>query len=228
VPHKPGTHSCITTPPLLCCRHCSEADWTKPRSNICVRDFRTLRDCGPEWKTNYEGISLGAYGLRGRTEDIAKLVNSISKEVSGRESNYSLLHGLTLRPRSKASNGSDPNSDFGKVMVTCSGEGVMAPASARAGAGNTARLARAGRCHRNSSGVKDMQAVLNLVWDECCRHSNRVPSDHDSANRKSFNLKLAGLSLPIPKGEATAPLAPKISRKFVFPTNDQKLESFRW
>jgi hypothetical protein len=48
----------------------------------------------------------------------------------------------------------------------------------------------------------------------------------DAANQKKLADKLASLSVRPAQGNETSPLAPKIlGRKFVFPTNEQKLES---
>ena len=79
-----------------------------------------------------------------------------------------------------------------------------------------------------TSGVKDMQAVLNLVWDKLlpALTSGPLPADADALAK--LKTKLARLQLRLPEGEANSPrLAQVAGRKYVFPANDQKLEWIR-
>jgi hypothetical protein len=68
--------------------------------------------------------------------------------------------------------------------------------------------------------------LLNLVWDKLlpALQSQALPAD--TASHKQLETKLAGLALRTVEGGATSPLAAKVlGRTFVFPENDQKLES---
>jgi hypothetical protein len=77
-----------------------------------------------------------------------------------------------------------------------------------------------------TSGLKDMQGLLNLVWDKLLPALQVRPLRADPAARQSLERKLASLSLATPEGAATSPLATKLTgRGFAFPANDQKLES---
>ncbi len=77
-----------------------------------------------------------------------------------------------------------------------------------------------------TSGTKDMQAVLNLVWDKLlpAMNSRSLPADERS-NQKLKQL-LTSLSMPQPQGSNSTTLASAISGKtFAFSSNDQNVES---
>jgi hypothetical protein len=76
-----------------------------------------------------------------------------------------------------------------------------------------------------TSGLKDMQGVLNLVWEKLLSAlgTGPLPSDVTSETLKE---KLASLKVRPADGNETSPIAAKISgRKFTFPANEQKLEA---
>jgi hypothetical protein len=76
-----------------------------------------------------------------------------------------------------------------------------------------------------TSGVKDMQAVLNVIWEKLLPAFEPRPLRADAA-RSKLTQRLANLTVPPAEGSATSPVASKIlGRKFVFPANEQKLEA---
>ena len=77
-----------------------------------------------------------------------------------------------------------------------------------------------------TSGVKDMQAVLNLVWDKLVPafEANALTPDADSEKR--LKDRLASLSLPTPQGSASSEMLGFIHKKwFAFEKNPQDLEA---
>src|SRR5678816_3484630 len=73
VPHKPGTHFKYNTPATFMLSAIVQkltgqtvAEYLKPRL------FEPLGITQAVWNTNWQGISLGGYGLNVRTEDIAR------------------------------------------------------------------------------------------------------------------------------------------------------------
>jgi hypothetical protein len=77
-----------------------------------------------------------------------------------------------------------------------------------------------------NSGVKDMQAVLNVIWDELLPHleTGALPANPEAARQLAD--RLAHLEVAPAQGSATAPLAAKVlNRKYEFPANEQRLES---
>ncbi|HWT81411.1 MAG TPA: serine hydrolase, partial [Candidatus Methylomirabilis sp.] len=76
-----------------------------------------------------------------------------------------------------------------------------------------------------TSGVKDLQKVLNVFWDTLlpAMKTGRLPANPQS--RSQLQKRLAGLALPTQEGSATSPLATKVvGRKFDFPSNPLKVE----
>jgi hypothetical protein len=77
-----------------------------------------------------------------------------------------------------------------------------------------------------TSGVRDMQAVLNLVWDHLLPALRPGPLPADGDGNKKLSARLAGLAIPTPRASASARVPKEVSGKtFRFPANDQKVEA---
>jgi len=74
-----------------------------------------------------------------------------------------------------------------------------------------------------TSGVKDMQAVLNLVWDKLTPALKSSPLAAAAEGRKRLQQRLKGLSLRPQEGSASA--AKVAGKKYAFPANVQKREA---
>jgi len=73
VPHKPGTHFKYNTPAtFMQSALVQQVSRQTTFEYLQPRLFAPLGITGAHWDTNAQGISLGGYGLRVRTEDIAK------------------------------------------------------------------------------------------------------------------------------------------------------------
>ncbi|MGH7193801.1 MAG: serine hydrolase domain-containing protein, partial [Candidatus Saccharimonadales bacterium] len=74
-----------------------------------------------------------------------------------------------------------------------------------------------------TSGVRDMQSVLNLVWDKLLPglQPSALPADEAGANKLAVRIK--GLSLRAPQAAGTPPAV--VGKKYVFPANERKLEA---
>jgi hypothetical protein len=71
-----------------------------------------------------------------------------------------------------------------------------------------------------------MQAVMNLVWENLLPAMKPKPLTEDAAARRRLEAKLAGLTVRLPSGQPTAPLATKISgRWYEFPDNDRGIQA---
>jgi hypothetical protein len=76
-----------------------------------------------------------------------------------------------------------------------------------------------------TSGVKDMQAVLNLVWDKLLPAMGPGSIAADAAAHEKLKGRLAGLVLPVQKGDSSSEIASKVAgTRYSFSANDQKLE----
>jgi hypothetical protein len=77
-----------------------------------------------------------------------------------------------------------------------------------------------------TSGVRNMQAVLNLIWDKLLPAMKPTPLAADEPAWESLQRRLKRLTLRPQEGSASVPSAAKVwGRKYEFPANDQKLEA---
>src|SRR5207245_5303214 len=77
-----------------------------------------------------------------------------------------------------------------------------------------------------TSGVKDMQAVLNLIWDKLLPAMESTKLRANSVASQQLKEKLGHLEVRTAQGPATSPLGSKIlNRKFTFSANDQRIET---
>jgi hypothetical protein len=77
-----------------------------------------------------------------------------------------------------------------------------------------------------TSGVKDMQSVLNLVWEELLPAMKPGPLATDQEAHMQLAQKLSRLTLRPQEGKDTSAMASQVSGKeYVFAANLRKLES---
>ncbi len=77
-----------------------------------------------------------------------------------------------------------------------------------------------------TSGLKDMQAVLNLVWDKLlpALKPSALPANEEA--QKNLKKILASLSIPPQEGSVSPATASKISgKRYRFPSNPLKIEA---
>ena len=74
-----------------------------------------------------------------------------------------------------------------------------------------------------TSGVRDMQAVLNLIWDKLLPAMKPSPLAPDNAAAQRLEKALKNLSLPPQEGSAVA--AKVMGKRYVFPANERELDS---
>jgi CubicO group peptidase (beta-lactamase class C family) len=228
VPHLPGTHFKYNTAATFL-----QSAIVQKVTGETVLDFLRPRLFGPlgiehpVWDTNFQGISLGGYGLRVRTEDIAKFGQLYLQK--GRWNGKQLLPAdwVAMATAKQTSNGSNPNSDwnqgYGFQFWRCRhnayrGDGAFGQ--------YCLVLPEQDAVVAITSGVKDMQAVLNVIWDKLLPAMQPGKLKADAAASRQLKDKLARLEVRPAQGPATSPLAGKImNRRFGFTANDQKIES---
>ena len=77
-----------------------------------------------------------------------------------------------------------------------------------------------------TSGLKDMQGVMNLIWEKLLPAFQPKRLKVDAETQDKLKQKLARLTVRPAEGSSASPFAAKVSnRKFIFPANEQKLES---
>jgi hypothetical protein len=77
-----------------------------------------------------------------------------------------------------------------------------------------------------TSGVGDMQAVMNLAWEHILLPMSAKPLPEDAETHKRLARKLAKLALRLPKGSFSSPMAAALSgKRVVFEENENKIQS---
>ncbi len=168
VPHKPGTHFLYNTAGTYML-----SAIVQKATGVTVLDYlrpRLLEPLGAgnaTWGTSPQGVTLGGYGLSVRTEDIASFGQLYLQK--GRWNGKQLVpeswvDAATVR---QTSNGSNPQSDWDQ------GYGYQfwrSRHNAFRGDGAFGQfcivIPEQDAVIAITSGVKDMQSVLNLVWDK--------------------------------------------------------------
>ena len=230
VPHLPGTHfKYNTAATFMLSAMVQKATGQTVLDYLRPRLFEPLGIEHPVWDTNFQGVSLGGYGLRVHTEDIAKFGQLYLQHGSWQGKQLLPAEWVTMATMRQTSNGSNPDSDwnqgYGFQFWRCRhnafrGDGAFGQYCVVMPEQDTVVAI--------NSGVKDMQAVLNVIWDKLlpALQPAALPANADAV--ALLTDKLAHLEVSPAQGAATSPQADQVlNRKFVFPANDQKIESLR-
>ena len=228
VPHKPGTHFKYNTPATFMqsalvqkVSGMSTLEYLQPRL------FAPLGITGARWDTNFQGISLGGYGLRLRTEDIAKfgqLYLQGGKWEGRQQIDADWVRTATSR---QMSNGSNPENDweqgYGYQFWRCRhgafrGDGAFGQFCIV--------LPEQDAVIAVTSGVSDMAGLLSQLWETLLPAFHKAPLKADASARERLERRLLGLQVRMPSGNTTSPIASAVLGKtFRFGTNDSGLES---
>lgn len=227
VPHLPGTHfKYNTAATFMQSAIVQKVTGQTVLEYLRPRLFELLGIEHPVWDANFEGISLGGYGLRVRTEDIAKFGQLYLQRGKWNSRQLLPVDWIAMATSKQVSNGSSPTSDwnqgygfqfwrcrhdayrgdgaFGQYCIVMPDQDVVVAIT---------------------SGVRDMQAVMNVVWDKLLPACGPKKLRADRAAQKKLKDTLARLELAPAQGAATSDLATTLlNRPFVFPANDQKLQ----
>ena len=227
VPHKPGTHFKYNTPAtFMLSAIVQKQTGQSVRDYLMPRLFEPLGIAPPVWNTNGQGISLGGYGLNVRTEDIARFGQLYLQKGQWQGKQLVPKEWVEMATSKQVSNGSNPKSDweqgYGFQFWRCRngayrGDGAFGQ--------YCIVLPEQDAVIAITSGVKDMQGVMNLLWEKLLPAFEPKRLKADVASQKKLTEKLAGLTLRPAQGSDSSPLAAKVlGKKFAFPANDQKLE----
>ncbi len=225
VPFKPGTHFLYnTSATYMLSAIVQKATGQTLLDYLGPRLFEPLGIEKPAWQTSPQGISAGGFGLSIRTEDIARF-----GLLYLHKGNW---HGKQLVPESwveaatsrQTSNGSSPESDwdqgYGYQFWRCRhgvyrGDGAFGQ--------YCIVLPEQDSVIAITSGLKDMQAVLNLVWDRLLPAMGSAPLAPNDEAAQQLDDRLKRLTLQ-PQAGSASPLELS-ARKYIFPPNENKLES---
>ncbi|HEX4589091.1 MAG TPA: serine hydrolase, partial [Gemmataceae bacterium] len=227
VPFKPGTHFLYNTSGTYVLSGAVQKatgqtvlDYLKPRL------FDPLGIEHPTWQTSPQGISTGGYGLSIRTEDIARFGQLYLQHGNWHGQQLVPAEWVEAATKLQTSNGSNPNSDwdqgYGYQFWRCRHGGYRGDG---AHGQYCVVLPEQDAVIAITSGVRDMPAVLNLVWDKLLPAFQPGPLSPNDEAGKQLKDKLASLSIRRPEGSGTH--ANVGGKTYIFPANNRKLESLR-
>jgi CubicO group peptidase (beta-lactamase class C family) len=228
VPFKPGTHFLYnTSATYMLSAIVQKATGHTVLEYLKPRLFEPLGIDQPTWEASPQGISAGGFGLNVRTEDIARFGQLYLQK--GKWDGKQLVPAAWVEAATarQTSNGSNPKSDwdqgYGYQFWRCThnayrGDGAFGQYCVVIPEQDAVLVI--------TSGVKDMQAVLNLAWQHLLPAMKPSPTamQADAEGEKKLRQRLAGLTVKFPEGSAS-PAADVWGKTYTLPDNPRKLQS---
>ncbi len=227
VPFKPGTHFLYNTSgTYMLSAIVQKATGQTVLDYLTPRLFQPLGIERPTWETSPQGISAGGFGLSLRTEDIARFGQLYLQHGKWEGKQIVPEEWVTAATTLQTSNGSNPKSDwdqgYGYQFWRCRhgafrGDGAFGQYCVVMPHEDAVLVI--------TSGVKDMQAVLNIVWDKLLPAMNpsELPANETADAQLAQRLKL--LTLAPQTGSAKAPDV--FGKKYEFAANEQNVEEIQ-
>jgi CubicO group peptidase (beta-lactamase class C family) len=228
VAHKPGTHFLYNTPATYML-----SAMVQKATGLTVLDylgphlFEPLGILNPTWEKSAQGVSLGGFGLSVKTEDIARFGQLYLQKGVWNGKRLLPAEWIEAATSLQTSNGSSPTSDweqgYGYQFWRCRhglyrGDGAFGQFCIV--------MPEQDAVVAITSGTRDMQGVMNLVWDHVLAGMKKAPLPPDAGAGSALKAKLAALSLRPQAGGASAPVASGVSGKtYLFAANDDKVEA---
>jgi len=229
VEYTPGTHFLYNTGATYMLSSIVQKTTGQPLIEyLKPRLFEPLGIKGMDWETDPQGINVGGYGLRVKTEDIARF--GMLYLQKGKWNGKQLLSQAWVEDATSAHVDSSPavpkrpkseddwSQGYGYQFWRCRhglyrGDGafgqfcIVFPEQ-------EAVVAITGESF-------DLQASMNLVWDHLLPAMKGQPVPVDAAAQKNLATKLKGLALPPLQSNANASTVARIAGKsFAFEAND--------
>jgi len=194
-------------------------DYLKPRL------FDPLGIRGETWETCPKGINTGGWGLNVKTEDIARFGQCYLQKGKWQDRQVVPEAWVDAATAKQVPNGSDPASDwsqgYGYQFWRCRhnafrGDGAFGQFCLE--------MPEQDAVLAITSGVGDMQAVLNAVWDHLLPGLQH--SGGSSGSSAALKRRLSSLHVKAPDGNAASETSGRVSGKtYRLNANDEKLQS---
>ncbi|MCR6654462.1 MAG: serine hydrolase [Opitutus sp.] len=201
----------------------SVLDYLRPRL------FDPLGIENPQWQADAHGISLGGFGLSGRTEDIAKFGQLYLQKGKWQGKPLVPATWVELATARHVSNGSNPESDWEQ------GYGFQFWRSRHGfyrGDGAFGQfcivLEELDAVVAITSGTRDMGHVMNLVWEKLVPAMKPKALRADKAAHEKLTRAVAALTIPPPAANGSKPadaVTAQFGRTYRFEANEQQIES---
>lgn len=228
VPHLPGTHFMYNTPAtFMVSAIVQKRTGQTVLEYLGSRLFEPLGIEGAVWDENSEGISLGGYGLRVRTEDIAKLGQLYLQRGEWEGRRLLSEEWVEMATAKQVSNGSNPESDwnqgYGFQFWRCRHGAYRGDGAAGQ---YCIVMPEQDAVVAVTSGIRDMQKLLDVTWDKLLPAFRPValPADEGAVGR--LRAKLQSLEYPVAEGvEGAVGPSAIAGRVFRFEANETSLET---
>jgi CubicO group peptidase (beta-lactamase class C family) len=227
VEHEPGTHFVYNSAATYMLSAIVQKrtgrtvlEYLKPRL------FSPLGIEGATWETDPRGINTGGWGLSIKTEEIARFGQLYLQRGKWNGQQVVPESWVAEATSKQVSNGTNPDSDwnqgYGYQFWRCRhgayrGDGAFGQ--------YCLVMPEQEAVLAITSGIGDMQAVLNCVWDHLLpgmKEGSHVAGDEAAALKQ----KLGSLAVRPPEGKPTSPTAARVSgRTYRLDANDEKLQS---
>ena len=228
VPFKPGTHFLYNSPATyMLSAIVQKVTGMTVLEYLRPRLFEPLGFKDPKWVSSPQGISAGAYGLSVRTEEIARFGEVYLQK--------GMWNGKQLVPASwvaqataiQTSTGSAPASDWDQGYGyqfwrsrhnSFRGDGAFGQFCMV--------IPELDAVVAITSGTRNMQQVMNLVWDKLlpAMKPGRLPEN--PAARRQLEARLAALKVKFPNGSPSSSISKTVSGKwFEFADNDRGIKA---
>jgi CubicO group peptidase (beta-lactamase class C family) len=228
VEYKPGTLFIYNTPgSYMLSAIVQKATGETVLDYLRPRLFEPLGIENPTWDASPQGITFGGVGLNIRTEDIARFGQLYLQKGEWNGKQLLPASWVETATARQTSNGSEPTSDwdqgYGYQFWRCRhglyrGDGAFGQ--------YCIVMPQQDAVVAITSGTRDMQAVMNLVWDKLLRAMQPSPLPADAESDQKLERELAGLTLHQPQGIAMSAIAAQVSGKtYLFPTNAQDIDA---
>lgn len=179
------------------------------------------------WESCPRGVNTGGWGLSITTESIARFGQLYLQEGVWRGQRLIPAAWVAAATAAQVSNGTSPDSDweqgYGYQFWRCRhgayrGDGAFGQFCVV--------MPRQDAVLAVTSGVADMQAVLNLVWAHLLPNMAPRALPPDAAAAAALADRLAGLALPLVQGTRTTPTAARVAGvTYQIAPNDAQIDS---
>jgi CubicO group peptidase (beta-lactamase class C family) len=225
VPFKPGTHFLYnTSATYMQSAIVQKATGENLLDYLRPRLFEPLGIEDPTWEMSPQGFATGGYGLSIRTEDIAKFGQLYLQTGKWGDRQLVPAEWIAEATARQTSNGSNPASDwdqgYGYQFWRCRhgayrGDGAFGQ--------YCVVLPEQDAVIAITSGLKDMQQVLNVAWEKLLPAMTATPLSPDESTAAKLRERLSGLAVRLPQGADERPGS--AAKTYTFDANDRKLES---
>ena len=228
VEHAPGTHFVYNSgATYMVSAIVQKVTGERLLDYLTPRLLEPLGISGAAWETCPRGIDLGGWGLKVKTEDIARFGQLYLQR--------GVWNGTRLLPEEwveqatsfQVSNGDKPDSDwsegYGFQFWRCRhgayrGDGAFGQ--------YCVVLPEQDAVVAITSGLKDMQAALNLIWERLLPAFAGVPRAADPAAEQELRTISTSLKVAVPAGEPASSHAVEVSgRTYTLEPNEQRYEA---